>query len=48
MTSKHAPLETQIIRDLTGAQAELLSVGWTLDIAEGERALPSIPFVTAN
>ena len=38
----------QIIRDLTGAQAELLYVGWTLDIAEGERALPSIPFVTAN
>ena len=35
------------IRDLIETQAELY-LGWTLDIAEGERALPSIPFVTAN
>src|SRR3981081_2925868 len=37
----------QVIRDLIETQAELY-LGWTLDIYEGERALPSIPFVTAN
>ena len=37
----------QVIRDLIGTQAEHY-YGWTLDIAEGERALPSIPFVPAN
>ena len=37
----------QVIRDLTGTRAEH-HYGWTLDIAEGERGLPSIPFVPAN
>ena len=37
----------QVIRDLIGTQAERY-LGWTLEIAEGERALPSIPFVAAN
>jgi hypothetical protein len=37
----------QVIRDLIGTRAEHY-YGWTLDIAEGERALPSIPFVPAN
>jgi hypothetical protein len=37
----------RVIRDLIGTQAEHY-YGWTLDIAEGERALPSIPFVPAN
>ena len=32
---------SQVIRDLIGTQAERY-YGWTLDIAEGERALPSI------
>ena len=36
----------QVIRDLIGTRAEHY-YGWTLDIAEGERALPSIPFVPA-
>ena len=38
---------SQVIRDLIGTQAERY-YGWTLDIAEGERGLPSIPFVPAN
>jgi hypothetical protein len=46
MTSKHAPLQTRF-RDLIGTQADRY-LGWRLDIAEGERTLPSIPFVTAN
>ena len=37
----------QVIRDLIGTQADRY-LGWRLDIAEGERTLPSIPFVTAN
>jgi hypothetical protein len=37
----------RLIKDLTETQADFY-VGWTLDIAEGERALPSIPFVVAN
>ena len=37
----------QVIRDLIGTRAERY-FGWTLEIAEGERALPSIPFVAAN
>ena len=37
----------QVIRDLIGTRAEHY-YGWTLDIAEGERGLPSIPFVPAN
>lgn len=37
----------QVIRDLIGTRAEHC-YGWTLDIAEGERALPSTPFVPAN
>lgn len=37
----------QVIRDLIGTRAEHY-FGWTLDIAEGERALPSVPFVVAN
>ena len=36
-----------MIRDLTGTRAEHY-YGWTLDIAEGEIGLPSIPFVPAN
>ena len=32
----------QVIRDLIGTRAEHY-YGWTLDIAEGERALPSMP-----
>jgi hypothetical protein len=37
----------QVIRDLIGTRAEHY-YGWTLDIAEGGRALPGIPFVPAN
>jgi hypothetical protein len=40
-------LGNQVIQDLIGTRAEHY-YGWTLDIAEGERALPSIPFVPAN
>ena len=32
----------QVIRDLIGTRAEHY-YGWTLDIAKGERALPSMP-----
>jgi hypothetical protein len=37
----------QVIRDLIRTRAEHY-YGWTLDIAEDERALRSIPFVPTN
>jgi hypothetical protein len=36
------PFDNQVIRDLIGTRAEHY-YSWTLDIAEGERALPSMP-----
>jgi hypothetical protein len=36
-----------VIRDVMGTEAGCY-IGWTLDIFEEERALPSVPFVIAN